>query len=153
MCGIAGIFCAQPTERDPSALTSRMLHLIRHRGPDDQGVWGDARVALGNCRLSILDLSAAGHQPMRSAAGALSAHTPRPNRALIYDYLAFGKLEHTAHTFFDGIDKVPPAHTLIIERDGSRRLERYWDFQVNPEVSDPSVTDAQRAERFRAVFL
>lgn len=49
-----------------------MVERIRHRGPDDEGLWardeGDVRVALGQTRLSILDLSAAGHQPMLDAA-------------------------------------------------------------------------------------
>ena len=48
-----------------------MAETIRHRGPDDAGVWTDpqARVALGFCRLAVLDLSAAGHQPMSSSRG------------------------------------------------------------------------------------
>jgi asparagine synthase (glutamine-hydrolysing) len=48
-----------------------MVHAIRSRGPDDSGVWCDqaAGLALGHARLSILDLSAEGHQPMASASG------------------------------------------------------------------------------------
>ena len=46
-----------------------MLAAIAHRGPDDEGIWNEADVWLGHRRLSIVDLSAAGHQPMVSACG------------------------------------------------------------------------------------
>ncbi len=46
-----------------------MTATLRHRGPDDQGVWSDGRAGLGFARLSIIDLSAAAHQPMGSADG------------------------------------------------------------------------------------
>ena len=46
-----------------------MARLISHRGPDDQGVWYDDNVGLAHTRLSILDLSLAGHQPLQSATG------------------------------------------------------------------------------------
>jgi asparagine synthase (glutamine-hydrolysing) len=66
MCGIAG-FLGPPL--DPDTLAHRavaMADTLRHRGPDDQGVWTDPEVglALAHRRLSILDLSAAGRQPM-----------------------------------------------------------------------------------------
>ncbi len=73
MCGIAGLFepDAQTTREDLDALVGRMIAPIRHRGPDDEGTWIDeaAGLGLGFRRLSILDLSAAGHQPMVSADG------------------------------------------------------------------------------------
>ena len=73
MCGIAGLLDSAP-ERTEEALRSAcraMSDAIAHRGPDDSGIWVDAQagVALGHRRLSILDLSAAGHQPMASASG------------------------------------------------------------------------------------
>src|SRR5881409_3051939 len=72
MCGIAGYL--QPGGLDPRHATSiiaAMTDVIRHRGPDDSGAWvdGDAGVVLGHRRLSILDLSPTGHQPMSSASG------------------------------------------------------------------------------------
>ncbi|MCA1705587.1 MAG: asparagine synthetase B, partial [Actinobacteria bacterium] len=50
-----------------------MVATLGHRGPDDRGVWMEegARVALGHARLSIIDLSSHGHQPMVSASGRL----------------------------------------------------------------------------------
>ncbi len=73
MCGIAGfldpINSAEPAELE--ALARGMAETLEHRGPDDAGVWVDAKagVAMGHQRLSIIDLSAEGHQPMRSASG------------------------------------------------------------------------------------
>ena len=46
-----------------------MTATLRHRGPDDEGVWTDQRAGLAHARLSIIDLSPAGHQPMASADG------------------------------------------------------------------------------------
>ena len=69
MCGIAGIFSRQGEEWE--TVVSAMVQAIRYRGPDDSGVWCDrsAGVALGHARLSILDLSPEGHQPMASGSG------------------------------------------------------------------------------------
>lgn len=71
MCGIAGFW--DPRGGAPDALAARagaMADAMPHRGPDDRGSWADAAgVAFGHRRLSIIDLSAAGHQPMHSPAG------------------------------------------------------------------------------------
>lgn len=73
MCGIAGfVDSSRSTSSDQlAAIAEAMAATLSHRGPDDDGVWVDASVgvALGHRRLSILDLSAAGHQPMVSADG------------------------------------------------------------------------------------
>ena len=72
MCGIAGF--VDPSGRlgvdELHPVAEAMAEALRHRGPDDGGVWVDvdARVALGHRRLSIIDLSSAGHQPMHSAS-------------------------------------------------------------------------------------
>src|SRR5215469_9217427 len=71
MCGLAGFADSRGGLQELEALASRMAGAVRHRGPDDHGVWADADagVALSHRRLSILDLSPAGHQPMYSASG------------------------------------------------------------------------------------
>jgi asparagine synthase (glutamine-hydrolysing) len=72
MCGIAGLF--RPGGGDESALVGyarRMATAVSHRGPDASGIWANAAagIAFGHRRLSILDLSEAGSQPMRSECG------------------------------------------------------------------------------------
>src|SRR5687768_16678632 len=63
MCGIAGIVHAG-APRDNSTTVRKMIALQRHRGPDGEGFYTSSHAALGHCRLAILDVSAAGHQPM-----------------------------------------------------------------------------------------
>ena len=69
MCGIAGCLALALEAEPDQAWLTHALDRISHRGPDDDGVYTDPDVALGFRRLSILDLSQAGHQPMRSADG------------------------------------------------------------------------------------
>ena len=71
MCGLTGIFTSRDwTDERLTAVTTRMSDTIAHRGPDDSGAWvdGAAGIALGFRRLSIVDLSPLGHQPMESAS-------------------------------------------------------------------------------------
>jgi asparagine synthase (glutamine-hydrolysing) len=73
MCGISGFFGGNPGHGEAArkAVLQRMGDAISHRGPDDFGVWCDVerRIGLSHRRLSILDLSPAGHQPMHSSSG------------------------------------------------------------------------------------
>ncbi|HYA05358.1 MAG TPA: asparagine synthase (glutamine-hydrolyzing), partial [Xanthobacteraceae bacterium] len=73
MCGIAGYVGAasQTADGNADAVAEAMAASLAHRGPDDQGVWldGETGTALVHRRLSIIDLSPAGHQPMVSADG------------------------------------------------------------------------------------
>ena len=64
MCGITGKLYFDPTHPVGEALISRMNAVLRHRGPDDEGVWTDGAIGLGHRRLAIIDLSPTGHQPM-----------------------------------------------------------------------------------------
>jgi asparagine synthase (glutamine-hydrolysing) len=67
MCGIAGLVCVRPSCRDDDHLrvVQTMCDVQFHRGPDDNGVVALGHVCLGANRLSIIDLTAAGHMPMR----------------------------------------------------------------------------------------
>lgn len=66
MCGICGIirFDNKPVQKKP---IREMMRIMKHRGPDDEGVFIENTIGLGFVRLSIIDLSTAGHQPMTSS--------------------------------------------------------------------------------------
>ena len=68
MCGIAGIVRFDGRNVTEAQVQS-MLQTIKHRGPDDEGVFVEKNVGLGHVRLSILDLSSAGKQPMTDETG------------------------------------------------------------------------------------
>ena len=72
MCGICGILRVAPSagEIDP-LLIDRMTESLVHRGPDDRGVWRDDQIALGHRRLSVIDLSHNGRQPMGNEDGSI----------------------------------------------------------------------------------
>jgi asparagine synthase (glutamine-hydrolysing) len=66
MCGICGVW-GEVNRESVEAMVSAM----DHRGPDDRGIYFDPKVALGSTRLAIIDVSAAGHQPMSNPAGTV----------------------------------------------------------------------------------
>lgn len=76
MCGIAGFLDALPERRreESEAIALAMTDALRHRGPDDGGIWvqPEAGIALGNRRLAIVDLSGEGHQPMESDGSVIA---------------------------------------------------------------------------------
>ncbi len=71
MCGFAGILSSSELGPEAGASLRAMTQCLAHRGPDDDGIWIDARagIALGHRRLSIVDLTPSGAQPMTSASG------------------------------------------------------------------------------------
>jgi len=66
VCGICGLL---GESNNTGGVVSGMLQAIAHRGPDDEGTFIESKIALGHRRLSIIDLSKNGHQPMFSADG------------------------------------------------------------------------------------
>jgi asparagine synthase (glutamine-hydrolysing) len=71
MCGICGILYHDRTRLVSESLIERMNIVLRHRGPDDSGAWVKGNVGLGQARLSIIDLSPLGHQPMCNEDGTV----------------------------------------------------------------------------------
>jgi len=101
MCGITGFRGA--TGGDGDAIIRRMTGTLTHRGPDHQGTWADrvCGVWLGHARLSILDLSPSGHQPMRSNDGRYVI----TYNGEIYNFRSLKKsLEGLGHSFHGSSD-------------------------------------------------
>jgi len=96
MCGIAGVF-----QRPNIETLNRMVGAMRHRGPDDSGLYLDDMVALAQARLAIIDTTSGGHQPMASESGLVQivyngeVYNYRSERAL---------LESRGHRFKTGSD-------------------------------------------------
>jgi asparagine synthase (glutamine-hydrolysing) len=69
MCGICGIIDYKSREETKRKILADMCSALRHRGPDDEGVYINEGIGLGHRRLKIIDLTEAGHQPMVSMSG------------------------------------------------------------------------------------
>ncbi len=221
MCGLCGAVDLEGLE--DATCVERMADALVHRGPDDRGAYVDAHASLGFLRLSIIDLSPLGHQPMTAADGDVHlvfngeiynyrelrrdliarghvfrsesdsevllasylewglacvsqlrgmwafaiwdrrarrlfcsvdrfgikplyyscagsrlvfASEPKafaaagipmaPNLEVVRDYLAFGAVDQTSRTFFERIERLPGAHSLVFDHHGLS-VVRYWD--------------------------
>src|SRR3954470_4136314 len=123
MCGIAG-FVESSTTSSPfdadsrRALVHRMCDVIRHRGPDDEGVWQAEGVALGMRRLSIIDLST-GHQPIHNEDGSVWIVF----NGEIYNFRELRRaLEGAGHRFYTATDTEVIVHAY--EQWGSSAIAR-----------------------------
>jgi asparagine synthase (glutamine-hydrolysing) len=113
MCGIAGFIDGRMSASDGRGCLDRMLASIAHRGPDDSGAWLDAQVAIGHRRLSIVDLSPQGHQPMLSA----SERFVLAFNGEIYNHRSLRKdLEKRGHAFRGRSDT--EVLLVLVEEDG-----------------------------------
>jgi len=240
MCGIAGIVRFDPRETVDEARLKRMRDVLRHRGPDGEGLWLDGPVGLAHRRLSIVDVPG-GHQPMsneddtlwitfngeiynhaalrpglesgghryrtrcdtetilhlyeeegercverlqgmfafalwdgarerlllaRDRLGikplyyAVTEHEllfgseikailagrpgkPELNAAAIPEFLATRYLAGE-ETFFEGIRKLPPAHTFVWSRAGGPQRRRYWQLPLETDGSPAGLQDRAR---------
>ena len=126
MCGIAGIVdVSAPVD---AALVAAMSEAIAHRGPDDSGLYSSENIVLGFRRLSILDLSAAGHQPMRDPSGRYVLVF----NGEIYNYLELrAELASAGRVFTSGTDT--EVILAAFERWGEACVERFngmWAFAL-----------------------
>ncbi|MDQ2981998.1 MAG: asparagine synthetase B, partial [Actinomycetota bacterium] len=121
MCGICGIRAIRDNFPADEQLVTRMNDTIVHRGPDDGGAWASAEhgVALAHRRLSIIDLSYAGHQPMSNEDGTVWITFGGE----IYNHLDLRpELEAKGHVYRSQTDTETIIH--LYEEEGPRCVER-----------------------------
>jgi len=119
MCGIAGKIALDGRALVDEDLLWRMTEAIRHRGPDDGGVWTDGTVGLGARRLAIIDVSDRGHQPMTNEDGAIRLVF----NGEIYNFAAIRRdLEARGHRFRSNTDTETIVH--LYEEEGVACVER-----------------------------
>lgn len=99
MCGISGIIHFDKKTVEEPQLRA-MMKAMKHRGPDDEGVWLRDNTGFGFVRLSILDLSAEGHQPMSTPDGRLTIIF----NGEIYNYIELRKELSPEYTFHSKTD-------------------------------------------------
>lgn len=154
MCGIAGFIDAQRSNEDATHLIDTMCRVIRHRGPDDQGIWVGDGVALGMRRLAIIDL-ASGQQPifnedqsilvvfngeiynyldLREELRAHGHHfrTDSDTEAIVHAYEEYGDqcVTHLRGMFTFALwDNTRQRLLLARDRFGKKPLNYYWDGQ------------------------
>jgi asparagine synthase (glutamine-hydrolysing) len=136
MCGINGIaLSSRSTRRLDARLIARMRDVLKHRGPDDSGIFVDGNIGLGHRRLSIVDV-ASGHQPMTNEDGTLHIIY----NGEIYNHADFrADLEARGHRYRTHCDTETILH--LYEEDGARALRHLrgmfafaiWD-QVRREL-------------------
>ncbi|PKO59854.1 MAG: asparagine synthetase B, partial [Betaproteobacteria bacterium HGW-Betaproteobacteria-18] len=119
MCGIAGLVVAPNQPAPSSALGRGMTQVIRHRGPDDDGLHSDERALLGMRRLSIIDV-AGGHQPVYGADRDVCVVF----NGEIYNFRELrAQLEADGHAFRSHGDAEVIVQAYL--RDGERCFERF----------------------------
>jgi asparagine synthase (glutamine-hydrolysing) len=119
MCGICGVLYYDRSRPVSEDFLRRMNGVLRHRGPDEDGVWLQGNVGLGQCRLSIIDLSPLGHQPMCNEDGTVWITF----NGEIYNYLELrSALLKKGHRFRSQTDTEAIVH--LWEEEGERCVER-----------------------------
>jgi asparagine synthase (glutamine-hydrolysing) len=118
MCGIVGVAHRDPEHPVPRRLLQTMCDAIRHRGPDDEGLFLSGPIGIGMRRLSIIDL-AGGHQPISNETGQLTIVF----NGEIYNYRDLRRtLVERGHTFTTNSDTETILH--LYEDEGPRAVEK-----------------------------
>ena len=128
MCGLVGIV-EPPSARAHEEVVRRMLSVLSHRGPDDEGTYFSGQVAFGFRRLSILDLTPTGHQPMSTGDGMVTIVF----NGEIYNFIELRQeLQARGHTFrSSGDSEVLLRSYLEWGPQCLERLNGMWAFVVH----------------------
>lgn len=141
MCGICGTLAFASGFATDASLLSRMSDTLSHRGPDDSGVWrsDDGAIGFGHRRLSIVDLSSAGHQPMANEDGTVWI----TYNGEVYNHRALRvELEAKGHRYRSQTDTETILH--LYEEEGRRCVERLHGMFAF------AIWDSRRRELFLA---
>lgn len=156
MCGIAGKIKFKQGHSVAKEEITAMTNAIHHRGPDDTGIFIDKNLGLGHCRLSIIDLSSAGHQPMCAAdektwitfngeiynflelrneleADGVQFHSNTDTEIIIYLYRKYGLecIKKLRGMFAFAIwDKDKRELFIARDRIGKKPIKYYFDTEV-----------------------
>jgi asparagine synthase (glutamine-hydrolysing) len=133
MCGIAGVV-AKRRNFDLEQVVRQMMGRVRHRGPDDEGFYLDGPVALGHRRLSIIDLSPLGRQPMSFADGNYVI----TYNGEIYNYVELrSELQQLGIQFRTRTDtEVILAAYSVWGRECLERFNGMWSFAIHDRVEN-----------------
>ena len=119
MCGIVAVLNFDRTAVDPRRLTA-MRDILHHRGPDDEGLFVEGPVGLGHRRLSIIDISESGRQPMSNEDGSVQVVF----NGEIYNYLELAQdLKARGHRFSSTSDTEVIPH--LYEEEGEECVTRF----------------------------
>jgi asparagine synthase (glutamine-hydrolysing) len=119
MCGICGVLATRDGFAAGEHVVTTMREKLVHRGPDDGGTWTAPRVGLGHRRLSIIDLTPAGHQPMSNEDGTVWITFGGE----IYNHAELrAELEAKSHVYRSHTDTETIVH--LYEEEGPRCVER-----------------------------
>jgi asparagine synthase (glutamine-hydrolysing) len=139
VCGICGVWAVGGTLACDERTLVRMSDTLRHRGPDDAGVLVRDGVGLGHRRLSIIDLSEAGHQPMANEDGTVWI----TYNGEVYNHEALRReLEGKGHVYRSRTDTETIVH--LWEEEGPRCVERLEGMFAL------AIVDLRRGELFLA---
>ena len=121
MCGVCGVLAISDDFPNGEKIVTAMRETMVHRGPDDGGTWvsPDGRVGLGHRRLSIVDISSAGHNPMPNEDGSVWI----TYNGEVYNHRALRQeLEAKGHVYRSRTDTETILH--LYEEEGARCVER-----------------------------